>query len=70
MRKFVTLGIVIAGFLSASYAIGQVYNDKSELITGPMDRVAEKHLNEYQMNVTLDNAIERHFNFVSANQAR
>jgi len=70
MRKFVTLGIVIAGFLSASYAIGQVYNDKSDLMTASMDQVIERHNNSLQNSTTYENAIERHFNFVHTNQAK
>ncbi len=62
MKKFLTLVMFFGGFLSASYAIGQIYNDKSDVITGAMDRVAEHHANVIQGNTSYDAAIERHFN--------
>ncbi len=60
MRKFITLVIFMGGFLSASYAIGQIYDDKSEMVTGPMDRLGE-HAKNIQTNASFDKAIERHF---------
>jgi hypothetical protein len=47
MKK--TLGILLfsIAFLSTTYAIGQIYNDRHEIMTDPLDRAAEQHAATY-----------------------
>ena len=50
----------MVGFLSASYAIGQIYNDKSDLIKEPMEKFID-HARNLERNMSFNEAIERHF---------
>jgi uncharacterized ion transporter superfamily protein YfcC len=43
MKKICTVLLFIVGFLSATYAIAQVYNGMHDAVVEPMDRVAEQH---------------------------
>ncbi|MFH0754170.1 MAG: hypothetical protein V2A70_06370 [Candidatus Omnitrophota bacterium] len=43
MKHVITVLLFSSGFLFTTYAMGQLYNDMSEKITGPMDRVIAAH---------------------------
>jgi predicted protein tyrosine phosphatase len=44
MKNTLFAVLFAVSFLSATRVMGQIYNDKSEVLTAPMDAAAEKHL--------------------------
>ena len=47
MKRLFTAAIFMTGFLGATYALGQIYDDRHADIIAPMDRAAEEHFAIY-----------------------
>ncbi len=50
MKNFIVTILFAAGFLSATYAMGQIYNNQAERMTAPLDN-AIKSANAMYANV-------------------
>ena len=43
MKHFAVALLFAAGFFSATYAMGQIYTDKADIVKAPMDQMAVEH---------------------------